>query len=173
VSRIACGSLGILLSLGLVLYVAGCSSETAVEIPSSTPAQETHDDHAAGAGHGESAGHGDAHGHAEPENLAAGVAMVKEHYEKIKEAFEAGKADDAHGPLHNVGALLESIPELAKAAGLADQKNAELQKAVDAMIEAYTKIDSAMHKGEQPDYAAVSGVLDENMAAIEKAASGQ
>lgn len=106
--------------------------------------------------------------HDQPADYAAAVAALQGHYEKIKVAFESGSPDDAHEPLHEIGHVLEAIPDLATAELAADQAE-KVNQAKAELFEAYGQVDDAMHKGETPDYAAVAEKIDTNIAVIEKA----
>ncbi|MHB8973356.1 MAG: hypothetical protein ACYC3X_24615 [Pirellulaceae bacterium] len=112
----------------------------------------------------------DEHGHAqapsEAHTFAAGVAALHEHYEEIKAAFAQGDAAKADEPLHHVGSLLESLPELAKTAALSTVDAEKLNQSVQTMFEAYGKIDEAIHQSKEADYPAVAEQLDQSMTAI-------
>jgi hypothetical protein len=107
-----------------------------------------------------------------PKDFPAGVAALRANYEAIRDAFQANDTDKAHQPLHDVGALLEVLPELAVKAALGDTELASVKSAVTAMFDAYGKIDGAMHAGKQPDYAAVADKLDKGIADLQAAIDG-
>ena len=96
------------------------------------------------------------------------MGSLKEHYEEIKVAFESGQPDDAHGPLHDIGHVLEQIPKLA-GSELPEDQAEEAMLAVAQLFDAYGQVDDAMHKNEEPDYAAVAEAIDASMATLEKA----
>lgn len=149
------------LCLSLAFCVAGCREARQTLPAASDPkpaSADTQADEDAHAGH--------EHAAALPRDLSSGIAALKDHYEAIKAAFEQGDTEKAHEPLHDVGGVLEALPELAKAAGLAGADAEKLTQSVDKMFEAYGTIDAALHDGKPADYKAVAGVLDENMAAI-------
>jgi hypothetical protein len=103
-----------------------------------------------------------------PQTYAEGVAALKESYQTIQDAFAAGDAEKAHGPLHEVGDLLTALPKLAQSAGMNQEQVQSVEEASNAMFEAYGQVDSAMHHGEEPDYAAVADTLDQHMATLEQ-----
>ncbi len=146
-----------------LLCLAGCG-------PSPQPqpaAPQTHDhDH----------DHGHAHDHDDasvaPTDFSASVAVLRGHFETIRDAFTESDPDKAHDPLHEVGNVLEQLPELAAKAGLMEQDLAKAQAAVAAMFEAYGKIDQAIHDGEQADYEAVREKLDQGMADLDAVVQG-
>lgn len=161
-----------LFSAGLLaMLLIGCEKKDAAPPDSAPAAAESHDDHEHGEEH---ADHEHAHEHSQdhgshviPDNYAAAVAMLKEHYEEIKTAFAADDADQAHDPLHCVGDLLEALPKLATAAQLTPEQTEAVQGAVDKMLDAYGTVDEALHHGEKADYAAVSQTVDEQMQVLE------
>jgi hypothetical protein len=153
------------ISSGLCLFLTcaavGCGKarQTAPPAPDQQPASaNAHGDEDEHAGH--------EHAAALPQDLPSGIAALQEHYEAIKEAFEQGDTQKAHGPLHDVGGLLEVLPKLVQAAGLAAADKEKLNQSLDKMFEAYSRIDAALHDGKPADYKAVAGVLDENMAVV-------
>jgi len=126
-----------------------------------------------GHGHDEHEGHGhEGHAHEPagadglPADFASAVANLRPLYEAIREAFQAGDKGKADKPLHQVGHLLESLPELAGKAGLGEQELAKAKSAASAMFEAYGELDEAIHAGQEPDYGAVAEKLDKAMAEL-------
>jgi hypothetical protein len=102
-----------------------------------------------------------------PEDFASAVEALRECYRKIKDAFEAEKPDDAHEPLHHVGELLGATIKLASQAELDEQDEETVTNVLGEMFEAYGRIDSSMHAGQTPDYAAEAETLDSGMATLE------
>lgn len=138
------------LCLGL-LGLSGCENKTesGVKKPAAgDAAQDGHD-------------HGD---HKHPETLAEAVTQLEEYKTTIKTAFEGGKPEDAHGALHDIGHLLESIPGLAA-------KNAEgdadaVKAAVEDLFDAFGALDETMHGGEDIKYETVAEKIDAAVAVI-------
>jgi hypothetical protein len=132
----------------------GCGSGDRADQPG-TAAQQ-HGDH----------DHDHDHGHAAPEDFVSGVAVLRGHFETIRDAL--GKSDididTAHDPLHEVGRLLENLTKLADQASLSDEDRATAQAAITAMFEAYGQIDQAIHGGNEVDYESVRDKLDKAMA---------
>jgi hypothetical protein len=131
-------------------------------------------------GASESASHGDDdHDHGDhkdapsgPRDFPAGVAALRGNYEAIRDAFQANDSDKAHQPLHDVGGVLETLPELAGKAALGEAELASVKSAVAAMFDAYGQIDGAMHAKKQPDYAAVADKLDKGIADLQTVVDG-
>ena len=108
-----------------------------------------------------------------PQDFASSVAAIKDCYEQIKVAFESGKPDDAHGPLHVMRDLIETAPKLVQAAGLAEEDEKAANQALGVMNEAYSSIDEAAHAGETPDYTSKSEDLDKSISELEGVVSRQ
>jgi uncharacterized protein YukE len=150
------------LSFLLLASIVGCgdsrqkSSSAPARQPSAVDAQA--DEHE----------HGDHDEHAEeaPHSFAEGVAALQKHYEAIKTAYTQGEAEKAHEPLHQVGSVLEALPELGQQAGLAATDLEKLKQSVEKMFEAYGNIDDAVHQGKEADYQAVAEQVDQHMTAI-------
>lgn len=150
------------LSLLLLASTVGCGDSR--QKPSSAPARQPSAVDAQADEHE----HGDHDEHAEqaPHSFAEGVAALQKHYEEIKTAYTQGEAEKAHEPLHQVGSVLEALPELGQKAGLAATDLEKLKQSVEKIFEAYGNIDDAVHQKKEADYQAVAKQLDENMAAI-------
>jgi hypothetical protein len=160
----------------------GCGSSengpavTPTNAPAATQEHGEHDGHEhANNGHGhEGHGHGDHEGHdhshadagSPPADFASAVAELQSLYETIRDAFQSGDQDKADNALHQVGHLLEALPELAGEAGLGEQELAQAKSASSAMFEEYGNIDEAIHSGKEPDYEAVAEKLDTAMAEL-------
>lgn len=154
-------SFATLLSVALL----GCGPSGSHAPDANQAASHNHDDH----DHGD---HVDQDAASGPKDFPAGVAALRDNYEAIRDAFQAGDMDKAHQPLHDVGALLETLPELAGKATLRDAELASVKSAVAAMLDAYGEIDGAMHLGKQPDYAAVADKLDKGIADLQAVVDG-
>lgn len=119
----------------------GCdSADNAAEdtAATQTAAADDHD------GHGHD--HGDG-GH--PETLGQAVDQIQEMGDKITTAFAGGTPDDAHGELHSIGHLIESLPELAKKESVSEEQQASVVAATEVLMEAFGKFDDTLHGGEE------------------------
>jgi simple sugar transport system substrate-binding protein len=149
---VACG-----VTVSLAMATAGCrdSSPPAAAKGNKPAAAHVHaDEHAE-------------HEAARPGDLASGIVALKKDYQAIKDAFAKGDTEQAHEPLHDVGNVLEALPQLGKSAHVPAADSAKLSAAADKMFAAYGRIDGALHAGKPADYSAVAKELDEGMAAIE------
>lgn len=111
----------------------------------------------------------DEHAHGEPAtaNYGESVGSLRKLHDEIKTAFEAGKPDDAHGALHEIGHVLEALEK--QAAGVPADKQESAKAAVKALFDGYTKIDKSMHGGDEVKYADMGEDLSKNVATLEAA----
>lgn len=148
--RIASRLLPILLGLTVVPLV-GCGEATT-------------DTQAETAGHG----HDHDHEHADrPESLHAAVAELTEVRDTIREAILNGDPNDAHDPLHEVGELLEAIPDIAAETDLPKPEWDAVNAANDELFDAFGTIDKAFHTKDGDKKAAYEGVTEKLDNAIE------
>lgn len=115
------------LALGSIAALAGCNS-------SATPVAPDHDHD-----------HDHDHGH-RPASLEAAVEEVLACRDVIRSAMEKDKPDDAHDPLHEVGELLELLPDLAAETDLPKEEWEALKAATDRLMDAFGQIDKAFHQ---------------------------
>ncbi|QDV68548.1 hypothetical protein Poly24_22580 [Rosistilla carotiformis] len=137
-------SLGVSLLCGVVLCLnLGCpASSTTTEAP---PAID--DDH----GHD----HGD-HAHSAPTSLPEAIETIDHLADEIQESFAADDPDGAHGPLHDIGSVLEGAGLLVAKSDLTDEQKKAASEALKKLMDAYGKVDAKMHGDEGVDYADVS-----------------
>ena len=145
---------------GGVMTLAGCDNK-----PSDTKtsnATDGGDDHADGDGHAD----GDEHDH--PETLDDGLHEVMEMVAKITGAFENEKPDDAHGPLHDIGHLLEDVEGLVDKSDLSDDSKTAAKGAISSLFESFGAIDDKIHNAEGgKDYADVSEAITKAMETLD------
>lgn len=120
----------------------------------------------------EAKGHGHDHDHDHghrPETLHAAVAELTEMRDVIRDAIVDGDPHDAHGPLHEVGDLLEAIPDIAAETDLPKEEWDAVNAANEELFAAFGAIDKAFHTKDgdkQAAYGGVSEKLDEALEAI-------
>lgn len=121
--------------------------------PEKTASHDDHDEHGE---HGEHGEHHDDHDdegehhEGEPETFAEAFEAVSAMKTKICKAFKDGTPDDAHAALHDVGHLLEELPELAAKGGeLSEEQVSKMNAAVEALFDGFGKLDSTMHGGKE------------------------
>lgn len=102
--------------------------------------------------------------HHHPETLAGLLDELSEKYLAIKGAMEKGDTEAAHGPLHDIGHLLESdhavVPELLKKSSLDDEAKAKFTAATTKLFDEFLKLDGTFHGGPGVEWAD----LDKNIA---------
>jgi len=117
-----------------VSWLTGCgSSETA--IPATTAESHDHDSHSD-------------HAHGEPASLADAVTEVERLRGEIQAAFAAGDLDKADGPVHELGHLLEELPEVAAKESLAEADQQQIKQSVDALMDSFAALDERVHGGD-------------------------
>ena len=102
-----------------------------------------------------------------PKSLPAALKQLTEHAETISKAFTSNKPDDAHHSLHDVGHLLECIPDLAK--DLSDEKKEVVKKSVADLFECFGALDDAMHGGTDTPYTKVGERITAALAGLKTA----
>ena len=102
-----------------------------------------------------------------PKTLPDALKRLTEHAETINKAFTSNKPDDAHHSLHDVGHLLECVPELAK--DLSEEKKEVVKKSVAELFECFGALDEAMHGGTGSPYSKVADRITAAMAGLKSA----
>jgi hypothetical protein len=122
----------------------------------------------------ESETHGSEHGHTHepikgPKTFTEGVTKLKEFNEVISVAMESDDPDAAHDPLHEIGSLLNRLPELAADTDLAESDWEEVNQEVDKLFEAFKEVDVAFHNGgdKKAAYESSKANIDEGVAYLE------
>lgn len=144
-----------MLALGGVFIFAGCPDSETGPVESA----EGHHDH--DHGHG---GHED-----HPETYAEAVDQLESIDKTIRDAFAADDADTAHGPLHDIGHLLEEVTELAQKETMSEEQRADVQQAVESLFDLYGAVDATMHGGEGKSYDEVKDDIDAALATLKSA----
>ncbi len=158
-----------------LVFAAGCESSSAPNGNAGGKAasgHEGHDHSHDGHDHGHDHDHGDEKGKTTeakpatgPKTYAEAVTTVVAKYESIRDSFGKKDVDGAHGPLHDIGKLLEQVPVLAGQESKDEAALGEVKKAVDALFDNYTKVDEKLHGEEGATYEEVAEKID---AAIEQ-----
>jgi hypothetical protein len=135
------------LSLGLVVSMqTGCSKpDTATE-----PTAAETDDHA---------DHDDGdHEHAA--DFGGAIAELEELAGTISASMAKDDPDAAHNSLHEIGHVLEGLPELAKQEGLSDDQQKSVTGAVATLMDSYGDLDAGMHGEEGKSWDDLKGSID-------------
>jgi phage shock protein A len=120
------------LTLACLFVVGGCSSGTVEKAVTHDGSHDSKDAH--------------------PETYEEAVEALASIDETIKTAFAANDEDTAHGPLHEIGHVLEDITELAQKADLTDEQRQSVKTEVDKLFEEYGSVDAIMHGKEGKTY---------------------
>jgi hypothetical protein len=99
-------------------------------------------------------------GHEHAETLADAVKELEGICATIKAAFAKDDAEAAHGPMHDIGHVLEEIPDLAAKSTLDDAGKAEVKKAAETLYEAFSAVDESMHGSGGKKYSDVAESID-------------
>ena len=104
-----------------------------------------------------------------PESLKDALAEATSLRDTIRDSFAKNDQDAAHGPLHDVGAILEAIPELAKKEKVSTENQAVIETAVNTLMDAFGNVDKTMHGQEGSTYAEESATIDTTLTALSAA----
>ena len=111
-----------------------------------------------GEDHGEHAHDGE---HKHPETYDEAVTELLAMQQAIAEGFASDNADDAHGPLHDVGHLLEDTETLVKKSDMDDKTKKKLHEAIEQLFTSYGAVDDKMHdENEGKDYSDVAEQIE-------------
>ncbi len=119
----------------------------------------------------ENDGHGHSHDHAQSaKSLHGAIVELRSIWTAISTAMDNNDPDAAHDPLHDVGRLLESLPDLAAETDLKESAWNEIKAEADRLFEAFAEIDAAFHTadGEKVKaYDSAKSTIDKGVAALE------
>jgi hypothetical protein len=146
--------------LATTLFILGCGTAPTPPQATSPPAAE-HD-------------HGHEHGHeTQPHAPGDWVATVQELTKlqgEIKAAFAAEKGADADSAVHEIGHLLEDLEGMVGKTITDPAAKTEVIQSIQALFEAFGKIDAKLHGGAGASYAEVSEQIESAMAILAKQA---
>ena len=142
------------LFLGFSLLVGSGCSETTKTAPVTSSQNKGHDH--------------EAHDHG-PESLKDALVELTSLRNTIRDSFAKNDQDAAHGPLHDVGAILEAVPELAKKEKVSAENQAAIETAVNTLMDAFGNVDKTMHGQEGSTYTEESAMIDTTLTALSAA----
>ena len=116
--------------LGLVTAI-GCGQESSTEQTGGHDHDHGHDHH-------------HDHGH-RPHSMHEAVAELTEMHDAIRTAILDGKPGKAHDPLHEVGELLEILPDIAAETDLEKEDWDKVKAANEKLFDAFGAIDKTYH----------------------------
>jgi hypothetical protein len=95
------------------------------------------------------------------------VSLLVATRNKVRDAFAQDDIETAHGPLHDVGHLLEDLPGLAEKHGHVDDALAVVKEESDKLLDLFGKVDAKLHGDEGSTYDEVSAEIDASIERLE------
>lgn len=92
-------------------------------------------------------GHDHDDGHVHHESFSEAVGEVESLNAAVKTAFADSDLSTADGPLHEIGHLLEELPELAAQESLSEEDNRQVKQSVDSLMDSFGALDERIHGG--------------------------
>ncbi len=126
---------------------------------------------------GGSAGHdtsGAAHGHSHsaetpaPKTFKEGFELLSKQHAAIKTAFEAESPEDAHGALHDVGHVLESLTTLAASNPDISPSLDAIKQYVEQLFEQFGLLDETLHGGNAVEFSEVNQEIETALASLKE-----
>lgn len=156
-------------------WVSGCDNKPVTQTPNKSADSHDHDhdhDHDHEHKEGETHDHGKEEAGHDHSNLSLTDAAkeIVTLQTAIAEAFAANDPDKAHDPLHEIGHIILVLEDAGKKASLNEADSAELKATKDALMDAFSKVDGAMHGEGETKYSDVSEQVDKSIAALKKLA---
>ena len=163
IPRIACKMFAVVLP-SLALFCAGCGDGNTGNSTGSAGGHHGHDH-----GHDHSHDHnGHHHGDEDaPQTIAEAIDKLGTMRDEIRDAFHEDDPDKAHGPLHDVGHVLEKLESLIDESELSDADKAEAKEATNTMFDLYMSVDDTFHGKEGSKFEDVADKIDEAMTVLE------
>jgi len=138
-----------------LLVGSGCTESSKTDTAASSAEHaHSHDDH----------GH-----HHGPESLKEAISQLTSMRDTIRDGFAKNDQDAAHDPLHEVGHVLEAMPELAKTEKVSAKDQAAIEKAVNSLMDAFGRVDKTMHGQEGSTYSEESATIDATLITLSQA----
>ena len=102
----------------------------------------------------------DAHSHSDsPMSFKDSVSKLSEMNQVIKTSLASDDLDKAHGPLHEVGHVLEALATAAKNEKFSEADMATIKSAKEDLFDAFGEIDKTFHGGEGATYDEVANKI--------------
>lgn len=108
-----------------------------------------------------------------PKDFASALAKLQDLKASIADAYAKEDPHLAHDALHEIGHVIETLPELAKEAGLSEEAQAAVVSASENLMDAYAALDEGMHGGEEIGYDEVEQKIQDAMASLSSADDSQ
>lgn len=107
----------------------------------------------------------DSHADSEATFTSATTSLV-EMRDAIRNGFASGDTDKAHGPLHEIGHVLTSLPKLAEKEGKSAEDVKAINEATESLLDAFGEVDKTFHGGEGATYGEVAAEVEAAMTTI-------
>ena len=124
--------------------------------------QDTDHEHDAGHAHEEHA-----------ETFAEAVAAIEKQGAMIIGAFSDGKPEDAHDALHEIGHLIEELPELATKEKFDSELKKQVNEAKEKLMDAFGELDDTLHGGEAKNVDDVKLEVERSMKSLKSISMGK
>ena len=114
----------------------------------------------------------DGHGHDHsvgPKSFHAAIARLKEIQTQLDTAMQENDMEAAHAPLHDVGRLLNKLPELAADTDLAESDWEDVKAESERLFDAFGDVDGTFHndEGQLEVYEKAKPKIDDGIAKLE------
>jgi hypothetical protein len=101
--------------------------------------------------------------------MSAALQAIESQSSAIKSAFTAGKPDDAHDALHEIGHALEAFQSFATKEITDSGLAGSVKDAIEKLLVAYGALDDGMHGGKETKYEEVEKTIDESLQILRQA----
>lgn len=102
-------------------------------------------------------------------SLSAAVTEALELRNTIRDGFANGDVDAAHGPLHEIGHCLLTIPPAAEEE-LSAEDAAVVSETIETLMDAFGEVDKTLHGGEGSTYEEEAKTIDAAFTTLTKLA---
>ncbi|TWU45788.1 hypothetical protein Q31b_09640 [Novipirellula aureliae] len=95
-----------------------------------------------------------------PNRLPDAVLMLETMRDNIRDGLVNDDIDAAHGPLHEVGHLLEHLQKQVENSDLDENQKTAANEAIEQLFDSFGSIDGLIHDDEPVDYSVHSDKID-------------
>jgi len=165
--------LSLICCLGATLvWFSGCDNKPVTQQPPAKSGDSHDHEHGHEHKEGETHDHGKESAPHDHSNMSLGDAAkeIVTLQKAIADAFAANDPDKAHDPLHEIGHIIGVLEDAGKKASLSEADAAELKAAKDGLMDAFSKVDGAMHGEGETKYSDVAEKVDQSIASLKKLA---
>ena len=109
--------------------------------------------------------------HSGEKSFKDSVAQLVSIRNNIRDCIAAGDLDGAHGPLHEVGHVLEHVAKQVTGESFSEGDVASVKAATEELLDAFGEVDKTFHGGEGAPYEDMSDKIDAAVKTITDIAS--